>query len=214
MTTCGRLLTTLGVILSLSARWAAAADPPLAEYFRVETAKLAARPLAGLDSADQWKQKRPELQRQMLEMLGLWPLPERTDLKAEVRGTVERPDFVIEKILFQSSPGLYVSANLYRPKEVKAPLPAILYVCGHGKEEKDGIIYGNKAHYRHHGAWYAANGYVCLIVDTLQLGELPGLHHGTYREGMWWWQSRGYTPAGIEAWNGVRAIDYLSPKQA
>src|SRR5581483_10916814 len=47
------------------------------------------------------------------------------------------------------------------------------------------------------------------IVDTLQLGELPGVHHGTYREGHWWWHSRGYTPAGVECWNGVRGLDYL-----
>ena len=71
------------------------------------------------------------------------------------------------------------------------------------------VIYGCKAHYQHHAAWYAANGYVCFVVDTLQLGEVPGLHHGTYREGKWWWQSRGYTPAGVEVWNGIRAIDYL-----
>jgi dienelactone hydrolase len=57
--------------------------------------------------------------------------------------------------------------------------------------------------------WFATNGYVCLIIDTLQLGEIPGLHHGTYREGRWWWQAAGYTPAGVECWNGIRAIDYL-----
>ncbi|MEO6809517.1 MAG: prolyl oligopeptidase family serine peptidase, partial [Isosphaeraceae bacterium] len=122
----------------------------------------------------------------------------------------ERPDFIVENLLFQSRPGLYVTGNLYRPKgDAKTPRPAILYVCGHAAVKKDGVIYGSKAHYQHHAAWYAANGYVCLVVDTLQLGELPGIHHGTYREGMWWWQSRGYTSAGIEAWNGVRAIDYL-----
>ena len=145
----------------------------------------------------------------MWEMLGLWPTPARTPLEARVTATIERPDFVVENVLFQSSPGLYVTGNLYRPKEVTSPLPAILYVCGHARVEKDGVIYGCKAHYQHHAAWYAANGYVCLVVDTLQLGELPGLHHGTHNKGMWWWQSRGYTPAGIEAWNGVRAIDYL-----
>src|SRR5207302_1794261 len=37
----------------------------------------------------------------------------------------------------------------------------------------------------------------------------PGVHHGTYREGRWWWHSRGYTPAGVECWNGMRGIDYL-----
>lgn len=188
---------------------ARAADGPLAEYFKAETAKLAARPLMGIDSLESWKTRRPELQRHLREMLGLDPLPDRTDLHARVTGIVERPDFVIEKLVYESRPGLYVTGNLYRPKEIKEPLPAILYVCGHSEVKKNGIIYGNKAHYQHHAAWYAANGYVCLVVDTLQLGELPGLHHGTYHEGMYWWWSRGYTPAGVEAWNGIRGIDYL-----
>ncbi|WP_406695021.1 acetylxylan esterase [Singulisphaera sp. Ch08] len=185
---------------------------PLAEYFRIETERLAARPLLGIDSAERWKASRPELQRQCREMLGLDPMPEKTDLNAKITGVVERPDFVIEKIHFQSAPGLFVTGNLYRPKVVTRPLPAILYVCGHGGVVKNGLIYGCKAHYQHHAAWYAANGYVCLVVDTLQLGELPGLHHGTHHLGMWWWISRGYTPAGIEAWNGVRVIDYLTSR--
>ena len=37
----------------------------------------------------------------------------------------------------------------------------------------------------------------------------PAIHHGTYREGRWWWHSRGYTPAGVECLNGIRGIDYL-----
>ena len=57
--------------------------------------------------------------------------------------------------------------------------------------------------------WFAANGYVCLIIDTLQLGEIAGIHHGTYNLNRFWWQAAGYTPAGVECWNGVRAIDYL-----
>jgi len=60
--------------------------------------------------------------------------------------------------------------------------------------------------------WFATNGYACLIIDTLQLGEIPGVHHGTYREGRWWWQSAGYTPAGVECWNGIRALDYLQSR--
>jgi dienelactone hydrolase len=50
---------------------------------------------------------------------------------------------------------------------------------------------------------------VCLVIDSLQLGEIAALHHGTYREQRWWWHSRGYTPAGVECLNGIRAIDYL-----
>lgn len=204
-----RLAVLLVVPLAFAASGRADDETPLATFFKSEVGRIAARPLTGITSAAEWKAQRPELKRRLRDMLALEPLPPRTDLKPEVRGIVERPDFVVERLLFQSSPGLYVTANLYRPKTVSKPLPAILYVCGHAKVENNGIIYGCKAHYQHHGAWFAANGYVCLIVDTLQLGELPGLHHGTHHEKMWWWQSRGYTPAGIEAWNGIRAIDYL-----
>ena len=48
-----------------------------------------------------------------------------------------------------------------------------------------------------------------FLIDTLQLGEVAGIHHGTYNRERWWWQAAGYTPAGVECWNGIRAIDYL-----
>ena len=62
-------------------------------------------------------------------MLGLEP-PERTELKATITGRVEREDFAVENLHFQSRPGLYVTANLYLPKGQEKPAPAILYVCG------------------------------------------------------------------------------------
>ena len=205
-----RLFAPAMALLLLAPTSSVADDPPpLADYFRTETARLAAQPLQGIDSALDWKAARPQLQKRLYHMMGLDPLPERTPLHVETRGTLEQPDFLVERLLFQSSPGLYVTANLYRPKKVEGRLPTILYVCGHAKVEEDGVIMGNKSHYQHHAAWFAANGYVCLVLDTLQLGEVPGLHHGLHRENMWWWQSRGYTPAGLEAWNGIRAIDYL-----
>jgi dienelactone hydrolase len=187
-------------------------DAMLASYFALETEKLRRNCLAEIETLDDWNAKRGEYRRQLLEMLGLDPLPERTDLKAEVTGRVEQDDFLVENVHFQSRPGLYVTGNLYRPKEVKEPLPAILYLCGHGAVKKDGVSYGNKVHYQHHGAWFARNGYVCLTIDSLQLGEIEGIHHGTHRYGMWWWLNRGYTPAGVEAWNCVRALDYLESR--
>ena len=36
------------------------------------------------------------------------------------------------------------------------------------------------------GAWFARHGYVCLTIDTIQLGELEGVHHGTHRLGLYW----------------------------
>ena len=180
-----------------------------ARYFENETKRLAKADLAEIRTLGDWNEKKNEYRLQLREMLGLDPLPERTPLQVKITGTVQHDEFEVRKLHYQSSPGLYVTGNLYVPKKLTAPAPAILYVCGHGRVQIDGVNYGNKTHYQHHGAWFARNGYVCLTIDTIQLGELEGIHHGTYRHRMWWWNSRGYTPAGVEAWNGIRAIDLL-----
>ncbi len=189
-----------------------AGDALLAEYFRAAVAELGGAPLAAIQTRDDWELRSTELREDLQSMLGLAPWPERTALEPMVTGTVDGGTFVVENLYFQARPGLYVTANFYRPKEVPpgTKLPTVLYLCGHGGEIADGISYGNKTHYRHHGAWFARNGYTCLMLDTIQLGEIQGDHHGTYRLGQWWWNARGYTPAGTEAWNAIRAVDYLT----
>jgi dienelactone hydrolase len=180
-------------------------DVMMEKYLAFETAKLSQRVLDGARTLEEWQARRPRLQQEILDMLGLWPLPEKTPLKATVTGTLERDGVVIEKLHFQSRPGLYVTGNLYRPKKIDGKLPTVLLQVGHYSMGRN----GHKTFMQDHGMWFANNGYVCLITDTLTRGEIPGEHLGTYREGRWWWQARGYTPAGVECWNGIRAIDYL-----
>ena len=204
------LLCGLAVSLGHAAELKTPGDRMFAEYFKIETKRLADSCLAEIETLDDWNAKKDLYRKQLHEMLGLDPLPERTPLQATVTGTVQHDEFEVRNLHFQSSPGLYVTGNLYVPKNLTAPAPTILYVCGHGRVKIDGIDYGNKTYYQHHGAWFARNGYVCLAIDTIQLGELSGIHHGTYRHGMWWWNSRGYSPAGVEAWNCIRALDYLT----
>ncbi len=194
-------------------------DPPasrgdelLAEYFQRQANELSEQTFAEIETLDDWTSRRAEYRRQLLEMLGLDPMPERTPLAPTILGTVESDGVVVERLHFQSMPGLYVTGNFYRPAKQDGPLPAILYVCGHANVQVDGVSLGNKTQYQHHGAWFARNGYVCLTIDTIQLGEIGGIHHGTYRENMWWWNNRGYTPAGVEAWNCVRSLDYLQSR--
>lgn len=213
-----RLLFVLAIVLTVRCQAegpnadTTRGDELVTEYFRLQTGELTERALAEIETLDDWTSRRLEYRRQLREMLGLDPLPERTPLDPVVTGTVESDDVVVERLYFQSLPGLYVTANFYRPAEQHGQLPAILYVCGHGGEKRDGISLGNKTHYQHHGAWFARHGYVCLTIDTIQLGEIEGIHHGTYREKMWWWNNRGYTPAGVEAWNCMRSLDYLQSR--
>jgi len=187
-------------------------DAELQKAFAAEAEALAAPSLADIRTAEDWRQAAPKRREELFEMLGLSPRPAKTDLRPVVAGRIERADFVVEKLHFQSMPGLYVTANFYLPKKIERPVPTILYLCGHGPVKIDGVSYGNKVSYQHHGAWFARNGYACLVIDTVQMGEIEGIHHGTYREGMWWWNARGFTSAGVEAWNCIRALDYLETR--
>lgn len=216
MTRLASLLCLVSVLVTAQAATLSrqsTGDAGLDAYFRAETERLVQRSLADIQTLADWQAKREEFRSQLFEMLGLSPLPEKTDLQATITGTVDHDSFTVENLHYQSLPGLYVTANLYVPKGLTKPAPAILYVCGHGPQKKDGVSFGNKVSYQHHGAWFARNGYVCLTIDTVQLGELEGIHHGTYREGMWWWNARGYTSAGAEAWNCIRALDYLQSRK-
>lgn len=170
-----------------------------------EAREVSGASLAQPLSPEVWKGTLAERREQWLEMLGLSPLPERTPLQVTVTGVLDRGDYVVEKIHFQSLPGAHVAGNLYRPAKITGRLPAVLYLCGHSKGKVN-------APYQANPRWFGQHGYVALVLDPVQLGECQGMHHGTYRDGRWDWPSRGYTPAGTEVWNAMRALDYLQSR--
>jgi len=158
-------------------------------------------------TASEWERQRPLRLRQYYEMMGidhLMAMAERPPLNVRVTGTLDRPRYRIEKLYFESLPHLYVTGNLYIPKGLKGRAPAVLYVCGHSPTQK--------VHYQAHARRFAELGFVTLIVDTIQFGEIRGVHHGCYSRGWFNWYSRGYTPGGVELWNGIRAVDLLQSR--
>jgi cephalosporin-C deacetylase-like acetyl esterase len=185
-------------------------DAMIQAYLKREAAALDAKYADDLVPADQWNAKRKQYLDEYYYMLGLSPMPEKTPLRPVITATNKYDGYIVENLHYQSRPGLYVTGNLYRPAEAKKgeKLPAVFYVCGHSGRGRN----GNKVAYQSHGIWFARHGYVCLVVDSLQLGEIAATHHGTYRMDRWWWLARGYTPAGVEAWNGIRGIDYLTSR--
>ena len=115
--------------------------------------------------------------------------------------------YTVEMLHYQSRPHLYVTGNLYRPSNSPGPAAAgsalrVWTFAPRPGGEQNGLPVA-----RH--LVFARHGYVCLALDSLELGEIAATHHGTYSEGRWWWQSRGYTPAGVECLNGIRGLDYL-----
>ena len=206
------LARTLLFVLVISGELCA--QEPWNHYLKDRTASIARDSHEQLErvTAADWPATQKLWRAQLQEMLGLSPWPERTDLAPKIFGTLEREGYRVTNLVFQSRPGLYVTANLYEPTAATPPKegwPAVLYVCGHANVRDEARLLGNKTNYQHHGIWFARHNVACLIIDTIQLGELHGEHHGTYKLGKWDWITRGYTPAGVEAWSAIRAIDYL-----
>jgi dienelactone hydrolase len=79
---------------------------------------------------EDWNSRAERIRRQMLVALGLWPMPTKTPLNAVIHGKIEREDYTIEKVYFESYPGFYVTGNLYRPKGTQGKRPGVL--CPHG----------------------------------------------------------------------------------
>src|SRR5438045_1927935 len=71
------------------------ADARLAEYFRTETAKISERCLKDIHTLDDWNSQKIKYREQLQDMLGLFPMPEKTDLKPVITGKIEAKDFVV-----------------------------------------------------------------------------------------------------------------------
>ena len=142
------------------------------------------------------------------------PEPERTPLNARVTKVVEREQYRIENVIFESRPGFLVTANVYVPKNRKGPFPGVIGSCGHSANGKAGDAYQPFAQ------TLAKLGYVSLIFDPIGQGErlqyvdeqlkpkrgigvAEHLHAGNQQFlvgdffGAW------------RAWDGIRALDYL-----
>ena len=88
-------------------------------------------PFTPSESPEEWKERAEYVKRQIKVAAGVWPEPENSKINATVHGKVDRDDYTVEKVFFESSPGLFVTGSLYRPKGKQGPFPMILSPHGH-----------------------------------------------------------------------------------
>ncbi|MBC7817961.1 MAG: acetylxylan esterase, partial [Planctomycetaceae bacterium] len=146
------------------------------------------------------------------------PEPERTPLNPRVTKVVEREQYRIENVIFESRPGFLVTANLYVPKNRKGPFPGVVGSCGHSANGKAADAYQPFAQ------TLAKLGYVCLIFDPIGQGErlqyvdeqlkprrgigvAEHLHAGNQQFLV------GEFFGAWRAWDGIRALDYLLSRE-
>jgi dienelactone hydrolase len=136
------LTLTLGFMVMHTAGLTAA-PRALPEGTRPADARLG--PLKDLDgyfpfqppaTRDAWNARAENVRRRILVSQGLWPMPTRTPLNAVIHGRIEREDYTIEKVYFESAPGFFVTGNLYRPKTPRGRVPAVLFAHGHWKDAR------------------------------------------------------------------------------
>lgn len=153
------------------------------------------------------------------EILG--DFPPKTPLRAKVAGRLERPGYAVEKVIFESRPNYYVTANVYVPRQGSGRYPAVVCPVGHwglGKFFED---------YQRLGAYLAQRGFVVLVYDVPGQGERqqyydPVMGRTLLNPGTSMWfvtTEHGYAGgqtvltrdnyAAYLAWDGIRAIDYL-----
>jgi dienelactone hydrolase len=200
------VLILLAAAAGAAAQTHSPADHTLA-CLRRQARAITDRAAAEISDRTSWERVRSRRLEELRDMLGLLPWPARTPLNVQITGRADRGAYIVENIAFESMPKIYVTANLYLPKQRKGRVPAVVYVCGHSYSP-----FGDKVQYQRHGISLAKNGYAAIILDSIQIAETFALHHGTYSQDMFDWYARAYSPAGVEVWNAIRAIDYLETR--
>jgi dienelactone hydrolase len=132
------LLTCAGVLLSVRPAIAAIAATAPPDDVRLGPLKdlNGYFPFTPPATREAWAERAAYVRRQILVSQGLWPMPTRPPLKAVVHGRMERENYTIEKVYFESAPGLFVTGNLYRPQQPRGKVPVVLFAHGHWKDAR------------------------------------------------------------------------------
>lgn len=169
--------------------------------------------LDALKTREQWRARQRRARKRLAEFFG--PFPARTPLNPRIVGKIDREKHVIEKLIFESQPSYYVTANFYVPKGRPLPAPGVIFTCGHAAEGKAAPLYHEAC------LGLVLKGYVVLALDPMGQGERSEYfdaatrehivrlcvpqHHQLGRPAF----LVGRTLSGHRTWDCIRAVDYL-----
>ncbi len=171
------------------------------------------REISKLSTRGDWLGRQEKMKAQLMEAVG--PFPEKTPLNPKITGVIKKEGYRIEKIIYESMPGFYVTGCLFIPDKIKGKVPAVLNVIGHEQESYhaalDQVINQN----------LVKKGMIVFTIDPLGQGE-----HVQYFDPKINFSSIGYSViehcyfgnicfltgssgAKYFIWDAIRAIDYL-----
>ncbi len=165
-----------------------------------------------LDLKSDFLDRQEIVKEKLLRIIG--PFPEKTPLNAQVTGVIKKKDYRVEKVIYESIPGYYVTAALFVPNKIKGKAPAVIYASGH---TENGF---RSETYQHVIINLVKKGFVVLAFDPVGQGER--LQYYNEKEGKSRFGSTkehsypgaqcylsGYSPTKYFIWDGIRSVDYL-----
>jgi len=197
------LLTALGFS---AANAQTPADKPFLNFVRQTAAELRKQDAPPADLAT-WQAQRLQLRQQLELAWGGFP-QEHAPLEPRILETLDRPEYRIEKIVFQTLRGVFMTANAWVPK-LPGRLPAVLCVHGHWAGAKQDL------HVQARCAGLARLGFFVLAVDAFGAGERAigkqlGEYHGEMTAATLF--PVGRPLSGIQVYENGRAVDYLTSR--
>ncbi len=168
--------------------------------------------VTGLSSLDDWKIYISGLKTTLKSGVGKF---KKTPLNAHITGVIKRKNFRVEKIVFESLPGFYVSGCLFIPKNGKKPFPTVLYAIGHSPNSFRRELYQQSI------LNLVNKGFVVFSYDPIGQGEriqyLDTLSNASILKGVTNEHSysggqcllTGSSISNYFLWDGIRSLDYL-----
>ncbi|MHB1037619.1 MAG: acetylxylan esterase family protein [Pirellulales bacterium] len=189
-------------------------------------------------SREAWAKRAERVRRQVLVATGLWPMPEKTAPNAVIHGKIDRDDYTVEKVYFESFPGHFVTGNLYRPKGGSGKHPAVLNPHGHWADGRfhdmgekqlrmeivngaERFEVGGRSPLQSKCVQLARMGCVVFqydmvgYADSIQLAHRPGPRAAMNTPENWGYFSpqaelRMENMMGLQTYNSIRSLDFLS----
>jgi dienelactone hydrolase len=169
--------------------------------------------IAQLKTKNDFLTRQAKVREKLTRLLG--PMPERTPLNARVTGVIKKKDYLVEKVIFESVPGYYVTAALFLPEARNGKLPAVIYACGHTVNGFRSPVYQRVA------INLVKKGFAVLAFDPVGQGErwqyfnegenTRRFNSATIEHSYPGAQCyiAGYSPTNYFVWDGMRCVDYL-----
>jgi dienelactone hydrolase len=167
--------------------------------------------VSGLNTLADWQNRQEWLRTTLKDVVG--PFPKKTPLNAKIIRTIDKDDFKVEHIVYESQPGFYVTSSMFIPDGLKGKNPVVIYCSGHSDN-------GYRA-YQTQILNLVKKGFIVFAFDPVDQGErLEYFDPQTNQPkagGSDLWHSYSGAQALITGssqimfmmWDGIRAVDYV-----